>query len=224
MGSSDVLRTVPKQARSARRIDDVLDAAAELFVAEGIDAVSTNAIAAAAGMSIGSLYRNFPSKESIADALTARHVAALDELWHEVLVDDLDLELPALLDRILAPLLDYWNANPVVAPLLRLGSTTRDRQVASLYDSLVARVELVVAAWVPGIPRAELNVAAQTAVAVARALLLEVDAPSGAARRRFVAELRYVLTAYFAAKYPGPDDPRLGDPDAVPPAVRPARS
>lgn len=202
----------------------MLDTASALFAAEGFDAVSTNHIAAAADMSIGSLYRYFPSKQSIAEALTARHVAALDELWGAAIIDDPSLTLPELLDQILGPLVDYWDANPVVAPLLRLASTTDDGSVATLYDSLVARIEAVVAAWVPGIPPAELNTTAQTAVAIARALLFEVDAPSAAARTRFVAELRYVLMAYFAAKYPGPEDPRLGDPDAVPPASRAARS
>ncbi len=54
-------------------------------------------------------------------------------------------------------------------------------------------------------------------------LLFEVEVSSAAVRRRFVAELHYVLTAYFSVKYPSPGDPRLTDPDAVPRPSRAAR-
>src|SRR6266511_1332655 len=49
----------------------ILDAAAGVFADAGYERATTNAIAAAAGISPGSLYQFFPNKEAIAEALAA---------------------------------------------------------------------------------------------------------------------------------------------------------
>lgn len=71
----------PKQARSKKRLDLILKTAAQLFEEHGVGKVTTNDIAAAAKMSIGSLYRYFPDKNAILGALIARYLEQLDELF-----------------------------------------------------------------------------------------------------------------------------------------------
>jgi AcrR family transcriptional regulator len=66
-----------RQERGKRRIAAILDVAAEVFADVGYDAATTNAIAARAEISPGSLYQFFPNKEAIAEALAARYVAEL---------------------------------------------------------------------------------------------------------------------------------------------------
>ncbi|WP_306601107.1 TetR/AcrR family transcriptional regulator [Geothrix sp. 21YS21S-2] len=55
-------------------MDAVLTAAAQVFEERGYAEGTTNRIAEAAGVSIGTLYQYFPSKEALAVALLERHI------------------------------------------------------------------------------------------------------------------------------------------------------
>jgi AcrR family transcriptional regulator len=76
-------RKRPVQKRSQATVDDILSAAAQVFEAHGYAAGTTNRIAERAGVSIGTLYQYFPSKEAIAVALLERHIADTDRRLHE---------------------------------------------------------------------------------------------------------------------------------------------
>ena len=54
-------------------VDALIDATARILVKEGFDKASTNRIAAVAGVSVGSLYQYFPSKEALVAAVIERH-------------------------------------------------------------------------------------------------------------------------------------------------------
>ena len=66
-------RKRPVQARSRRTVEWILEGAARVFRREGWDA-TTNRIAEAAGVSVGTLYEYFPNKEALLWALASRHV------------------------------------------------------------------------------------------------------------------------------------------------------
>lgn len=68
-------RKKPRQRRAQATVEDVLAAAAQVFEALGYAAGTTNRIAERAGVSIGTLYQHFPSKEALAVALIERHLA-----------------------------------------------------------------------------------------------------------------------------------------------------
>jgi AcrR family transcriptional regulator len=68
-------RKRPRQERSRTTVDAILRAAAQVFAARGYAATTTNHIAARAGVSIGSLYEYFPSKDALLVALTEAHLA-----------------------------------------------------------------------------------------------------------------------------------------------------
>ncbi|MDX3231019.1 helix-turn-helix domain-containing protein [Streptomyces sp. ME19-01-6] len=78
---------------AARR---VLDAAAELFYGQGINAVGVDLIAKHAGVTKKTLYDRFGSKE----ALIAAYLRERDERWRAWLTSEVDKSPPA--DRILA--------------------------------------------------------------------------------------------------------------------------
>jgi AcrR family transcriptional regulator len=67
-------RRRPLQARSKDKVLWLLEAAAQVFRAEGYGA-TTNRIAERAGVSIGTLYEYFPNKEALLLALAERHVS-----------------------------------------------------------------------------------------------------------------------------------------------------
>lgn len=68
-------RKRPSQARSRDTVDVILRAAARVFAAQGYAAGTTNRIAEAAGVSVGSLYEYFPNKDALLVALMEAHIA-----------------------------------------------------------------------------------------------------------------------------------------------------
>jgi AcrR family transcriptional regulator len=78
---ASVQRKNPQQDRSQHTRERILEAAAHLFSEYGIAGTSTNAIARAARMSIGSLYRYFSDKYEIADELRDRMAAEFETVF-----------------------------------------------------------------------------------------------------------------------------------------------
>ncbi|MET9514167.1 TetR/AcrR family transcriptional regulator [Streptomyces sp. NPDC002994] len=68
------LRRAPVQQRSAERLARILDACAQLLDETGYERLSTRAVAARAGVPIGSVYRFFGNKRAMADALAQRNL------------------------------------------------------------------------------------------------------------------------------------------------------
>jgi AcrR family transcriptional regulator len=66
-------RKAPTQDRAKVTVDAILRATAHILKTEGFSACSTNAVARKAGVSIGSLYQYFSSKEALVAALAAQH-------------------------------------------------------------------------------------------------------------------------------------------------------
>jgi AcrR family transcriptional regulator len=72
-------RKTPRQARSAETVRVILEAAARILESQGLAGFTTNAVAERAGVSIGSLYQYFPSKEALTGALIRQETAVLLE-------------------------------------------------------------------------------------------------------------------------------------------------
>ena len=66
-------RKLAAQQRSRATVDALVEATARILVKEGFDKASTNRIAEVAGVSVGSLYQYFPSKEALVAAVIERH-------------------------------------------------------------------------------------------------------------------------------------------------------
>jgi len=69
------------QQRSAKRVEQMLEACAALIDELGYDGVTTTLIAERAGVAVGSLYQFFPDKRAVVQALTKRH---LDHFTNEI--------------------------------------------------------------------------------------------------------------------------------------------
>jgi len=68
-------RRRPRQARARATTDAILTAAARVLAARGYAATTTNHVAAEAGVSIGSLYEYYPSKDALVVAILEAHIA-----------------------------------------------------------------------------------------------------------------------------------------------------
>ncbi|MDJ0616531.1 MAG: TetR family transcriptional regulator [Calothrix sp. MO_192.B10] len=75
------MRRQPKQKRSQKRVQHILNAAAEVFDQVGFEAATMQAIASGAQTAIGSLYQFFPDKLAIFHALELHHLERVGEAW-----------------------------------------------------------------------------------------------------------------------------------------------
>ncbi len=79
-------RKTASQERSRQTVKALLEATARVLVREGYEKASTNRIAAVAGVSIGSLYQYFPSKEALVAAVIERHKQEVMRLARDTIV------------------------------------------------------------------------------------------------------------------------------------------
>src|ERR1041384_3846674 len=73
-------RKRPRQDRSRATVDTILEATARVLVKRGFDGLTTNLVADAAGVSIGSLYQYFPNKAALVGALIENNVEHMTSL------------------------------------------------------------------------------------------------------------------------------------------------
>lgn len=76
-------RKQPRQRRAQATVDAILQATARILVRDGYDRTNTNRVAEEAGVSIGSLYQYFPSKEALVSALVDEHIEKQMQLLAE---------------------------------------------------------------------------------------------------------------------------------------------
>jgi AcrR family transcriptional regulator len=96
------MRRQPRQARSQERVNQILDVAEQIFITEGYNATTTNAIAARAKVPIGSLYQFFPDKAAILQAIALRYAEMLHQRFMELDPDEMiKLPLSSYVDRLI---------------------------------------------------------------------------------------------------------------------------
>jgi len=78
-------RKMPGQARSQETVSVILEASARILESDGLRGFNTNAIAAKAGVSVGSLYQYFPNKDAIVLALIGSYEEELQNAVFEVI-------------------------------------------------------------------------------------------------------------------------------------------
>lgn len=69
----------PRQERSRIKVDLIVEAAIRILENDGLAALTTNRIAEVAGVSIGTLYQYFRSKEAVVEFLVARELTVVRE-------------------------------------------------------------------------------------------------------------------------------------------------
>ncbi len=140
--------------RPDQRPAEILDAALDCFVARSFAATRVEDLAAAAGVTVGTVYRYFPSKDALVAALVERH---LDTSWSR------GSEIAAAYGSL--------QAREIVALLL-------NRWALSLEQPAAAAILMVIIREAPQFPDAAKTYAAQLRsgiVAIERALRHGVD-------------------------------------------------
>src|SRR5258707_10089695 len=91
----------PKRARGRARVEAILLAASRVFAEQGYDRATMTEIAARSSTAIGSLYRFFPTKESLGEALLQRFLERMSSAVDEVADRAAGLTPDALADALI---------------------------------------------------------------------------------------------------------------------------
>jgi AcrR family transcriptional regulator len=133
-----VMRKYPRQARSRATIEAILEAGAHILGERGWDSLTTNAVAARAGVSIGSLYQYFPNKLALIEAVRRRH---FDEVL-TVLRRAADEDQPraARIEALVDGMIGVHAKSPAAHRVL-LEETPRGRETRSVHDQFAAGLQ-----------------------------------------------------------------------------------
>jgi AcrR family transcriptional regulator len=111
------------------RVASLLEAAAAIIAEKGYDAATMSEVAARAGAQIGSLYRFFPNKDVLANALIERFHARAGEIFDGIDRDAGALSPEALADALLNILGDLRPESRAIVALLEGSSELSSRRL-----------------------------------------------------------------------------------------------
>ena len=184
----------------------MLDAADELLEGEGPGAFTTTRIARAAGVSVGTVYRFFPDKQTIVEALAVRYWSDFDDLVAGVAeADELEpLEDPA--GAVLGALAAGFRARPGFLALWYGGLRTEQIRDATRHarTAIASSIERILAVhWPAADPQAR-QVAAAMVVLAGDGLLREAFRRDPDGDEALLAEAKLMLDAYIAGRLGAP--------------------
>lgn len=201
-------RPEPTQARSRERREAIVRAASKIFRTEGFDEATMDGIAAAAGTSIGSVYRFFATKKEILAALAERYFAASNQLFDRLLVPEARKRpwqetVGAIVDGFAA-----LNAEELLVPVranwqLVQSLPSRRRR---LHPEFASRAAPFMAAQFPGIPARERVLVGTMVAEIIGAMLSLVAHEPPRVAATVIARTKTVITRFlapYARRQPG---------------------
>jgi AcrR family transcriptional regulator len=110
----------PQRSNGKLRVAAILEAAAAVIAEKGYDGATMAEIAARSGTKIGSLYRFFPNKESLADTIVVSARENLDAVFDRFDAGVRALSIRALADDLMALIVELFT-RPAFMKLLDAG-------------------------------------------------------------------------------------------------------
>jgi AcrR family transcriptional regulator len=108
----------PKRRRGMLRVASLMDAASAVIAERGYESATMAEIAARAGAQIGSLYRFFPNKEVLADALIHRYGELIDAAFRKIESQAASSSVDALADSLLDVFVELHDESEAIVALL----------------------------------------------------------------------------------------------------------
>jgi AcrR family transcriptional regulator len=126
------LKRTPVQGRSTDTVQHILDATSALLIKEPLEQISTSRVAAEAGVSIGGLYRFFPDKQALIDAIAVQRVEEFQREIQQQLEKMEAVDGPALLSTMVDAYVDFLDRHAdfrAIALGHHFSELTKQRQV-----------------------------------------------------------------------------------------------
>ena len=183
-------------------VDAILDAVARLLVDSGYAKATTNHIAERAGVSIGTLYQYFPTKDAVIAALVERHIDRVRAVLVQRLVEVHGAPIAAFVPAMIRAVFDAHAVDPGLHRVMleQIPRVERGGRLLALQREMEAGVAAALGARASSIRRDRVELAAVVAVqavtAAAHAALFD-DALWGA-RDGLVDEVTDLLVRYLA--------------------------
>ena len=138
----------PQRARGKLRVASLMEAAAAVIAEKGFEAATMAEIAARAGAQIGSLYRFFPNKEVLADALIQRYSERIDEAFGKIEGQMASLSVNDLADALVDFLVELHGETRAVLALLEARSEWSVKR-AEFRQSAIRRITQILLLRLP---------------------------------------------------------------------------
>ena len=107
------MRRKPRQARSKERVNRILDVAEQMFIEDGYEVTTTNAIATRAQVPIGTLYQFFSDKTAILYALAERYSDLFRQQFEAIdHGNSVSLPLPEYVEQIVDTSVQFFQDYP----------------------------------------------------------------------------------------------------------------
>ncbi len=138
-------RKRPRQDRAKATVDTILAATARLLVRRGFDGLTTNEVASAAGVSIGSLYQYFPNKEALVAALAEKHIEEMSAALVGEIARVAQLPMPQAARAVIELTIRAHAQEPELHQVLteqvpRVGRLTRLRELETISHRVVTEL------------------------------------------------------------------------------------
>lgn len=105
-------RRTPQQERSQDTVQHIFQAASRLLADLSVEEITTSRIAREAGISVGALYRFFPDKQSIIDAIAVHHVEEFRAAFEGRLSEINFQDGPAFLGAVIDAFVSFLDSRP----------------------------------------------------------------------------------------------------------------
>jgi AcrR family transcriptional regulator len=197
-------RKTASQERSRSTVDALIEATARILLKEGYDRASTNRIAEVAGVSIGSLYQYFPSKEALVAAVIERHAQELSRVTRDALIKTAASPIEVAAREFVSVAIEAHRVNPRLHAVLseQIPRVGRLENIEANVREGYALVRGYLEAHRDEIDVADLDLAAFVCVTVVEALthaavLRRPDILADDKARRFVDDATRLLIGYL---------------------------
>ena len=159
-------RKQPRQARSRALVEAILDATERVLAQEGPEEATTTRVAEVAGVSVGSLYQYFPSREALLAAVIERRVERDEQEFAGRMQALGDASLATLIRAGTAYLVEVYRREPELYRTMvgEMDRVAREQRVQAMIDDAVTRTVEMLAPHREALDLPDLELAAYTIV------------------------------------------------------------
>jgi AcrR family transcriptional regulator len=200
VSAGPIARRIPLQGRSQETVQRILDAASRLLEKVALDDLTTSRIATESGVSIGGLYRFFPDKQAILDAIAVARQKEFEEHIAAGFLEDLPRDGRVFFGRMIDAYVQFLDRHPDFRTLVfhrQISPETRRRE-AQPDTGAAALLKQFMVHYLGMADTPELSLKLRVTIeAGERLLVFAYEQPTPEERAEIVEQLKLLLAGYL---------------------------